>query len=217
MKYLKKYESVIPTIDSFSDEELEERLRWLNIEYKEIQEQISDIRKLLTSRKEEKERNYSKSLPKSIYDFNKEQLEWIFEHHHGTTSEHYNIASDYIKQLKGLYGTGFNKNTNQFYFSISCYSLVNESEDEFRYDPEVGKAIKFLGDNLKRSEDYVEFGITYIFDSHGYNDKILYFKSNDIRYKQGWGSVDMRMGRSYGDVQLVLEKIIEHDLSEKEY
>lgn len=216
MKYLKKYnESKITTLESLSDDELKEKLEWLSVEQQEIQEQMVDIRKILTKRKEERQKIYSKDLPKIIYDFNKEQLEWIFEHHHGTTSEHYKIATNYFKQLKGLHNTGFNQNTNQFYFSISCYELFNEAEDGFEYDPEIGKALTFLGENLKKNDGFVEFGITYTF-AEGYNDKVIYVKSNDIRYKQGWGSVEMRSGRSYGAPELILQKIAEHDLSEKD-
>ena len=217
MKHLRKYnESKITTLDSLSDDELKEKLEWLSVEYHEIQEQMVDIRKILTKREEERQRDYSKDLPKSIYDFNKEQLEWIFEHHHGTTSEHYKIATDYFRQLKGMVNTGFNQNTNQFYFNINCYSLFNEAEDGFRYDPEVGKALVFLGENLKKNNGFVEFGITYAFAQGYYDDRVIYVASNDIRYKQGWGSVDMRRGRSYGTPELLLEKIVEHDLSEKD-
>lgn len=217
MRYLKKYnESKITTLNSLSNEELEEKLEWLAVEYQEIQEQMATVRKILTKRKEEKQRIYSKDLPESIYDFNKEQLEWIFEHHHGTTSEHYKIANEYFKELKGIHNNGFNQNTNQFYFSISGYSLMNEAEDGYKEDPDVIKAIQFLGENLKKDNDYVSFGITYIYDDHGYNDRLLYVDETDVRYKQGWGSNDMMRGINKGSIDGVLRAIVEHDLSEKD-
>lgn len=216
MKYLRKYnESKITTLDSLSDDDLRERLKWLRIEQQEINTEIIDINKLLTSRKEDKEREYSTSLPESIFDFNDEQFEWLFEHHHGTTSEHYKIAQNYFKQLKGVHQSGFNENTKQFYFSITTSSCFNRNEDEFVYNEEVDKTITLLGENLKKHDGYVKFGISYTFDDN-YNDSALFYSSSDIRYKQGWGSVSMRNGETKKSVEILLRDIVEQDLSERE-
>jgi hypothetical protein len=216
MRYLKKYnESKITTLDTLSDDELRERLKWLRIEQQEINTEIGDINKLLTSRKEESQREYSTSLPENIFDFNKDQFDWLFEHHHGTTSEHYKIAQNYFRQLKGVHQSGFNENTKQFYFNITTSSCFNRNEDEFVYNEEVDKSITLLGENLKKHDGYVKFGISYTFDDN-YNYSVLYYTSSDIRYKQGWGSVDMRRGENKGSVQLLLKSVVEEDLENKD-
>lgn len=57
MKYIKRFkinemeESVYQTLDSLSDEELQEKLKWLYIERTEINEEIESIQKIVKSRK----------------------------------------------------------------------------------------------------------------------------------------------------------------------
>jgi hypothetical protein len=206
MKYLKKYNESIKTLDSLSNEELEEKLEWLRVEQKEIQEEILNVNKILTKRKEEEQSKYSKSLPESIFDFNKEQLEWVFEHHHGTTSEHYKIAQKYLSQLKGVHQVGFNQNTNQFYFNISSSYFMNDVEDEFLLKEEGLKSIQFLSENLKKHDDYVEFGVTYAF-TEDYNDKVQI--GDDIKYG-GYSKTKM------DSIEKVLEAIVSNDLYSKD-
>lgn len=207
MRYLKKYnESIIKTLNSLSNEELEEKLEWLRVEQKEIQEEILNVNKILTKRKEEEQSKYSESLPDSIFDFNKEQLEWIFEHHHGTTSEHYKIAQKYIPQLKGLHQVGFNRNTNQFYFNISSSYFMNDVEDEFLLKEDELNSIHFLIDNLKKHNGYVEFGVTYAF-CDDYNDKVQI--GDDIKYG-GYTKTKMN------SIEKVLEAIVDNDLYSKD-
>jgi len=216
MKYIKKYnESKITTLDSLSNEELEEKLKWLKIEQEEIQEQMVSARRILTKRKEAKESEYSTSLPESIFDFNDDQFEWLMEHHHGTTSEHYNIAQKYFKKLTGVFQSGFNPNTNQFYFTINVGSCFNDAEDDFKFDKSVGKSLTLLGEKLKKDNGYVKFGISYTY-GEGYNDMALYYSSDDVRYKQSWGSVIMRQGENKGSVEGLLRAAVEQDLEEKD-
>lgn len=206
MKYLKKYNESIKTLESSSTEELEERMKWLRIEQKELQEEIISINRILTKRKEEKQSKYSETLPDSIFDFNKEQLEWVFEHHHGTTSEHYKISQKYFSELKGLHQTGFNQNTNQHYFSISSSYYMNDVEDEFVLKEDGLKSIQFLADNLKKHNDYVEFDVTYAF-TEDYNDKVQI--GDDIKYG-GYSKTKM------DSIEKVLESIVENDLHSKD-
>jgi len=206
MKYLKKYNESIKTLDSLSNEELEEKLEWLRVEQKEIQEEILNVNKILTKRKEEEQSKYSKSLPESIFDFNEEQLEWVLEHHHGTTSEHYKIAQKYLSQLKGVFQIGFNQNTNQFYFNISSSYFMNDVEDEFLLKEEGLKSIQFLAENLKKHDDYVEFGVTYAF-TEDYNDKVQI--GDDIKYG-GYSKIKM------DSIEKVLEAIVSNDLYSKD-
>lgn len=206
MKYLKKYNESIKTLDSLSNEELEEKLEWLRVEQKEIQEEILNVNKILTKRKEEEQSKYSESLPESIFDFNEEQLDWIFEHHHGTTTEHYNIAQKYFTQLKGLHQTGFNRDTQQHYFNISTSYYMNDAEDEFVLKEDGLKSIQFLADNLKKNNGYVEFGVSYYF-SDNYNDKVQI--GDDIKYG-GYSKTKM------DSIEKVLEAIVSNDLYSKD-
>jgi hypothetical protein len=206
MKYLRKFNESIKTLDSLSNEDLEERLKWLRIEQQDLQEEILNIHRLLTKRKEEDQSKYSETLPESIFDFNKEQLDWVFEHHHGTTPEHYNIGQRYFTQLKGLHQTGFNPNTNQHYFNISSSYYMNDAEDEFVVKEDGLKSIQFLADNLKRNNGYVEFGVTYAF-SDDYNDKIQI--GDEIKYG-GYSKTKMN------SIEKVLESIVDNDLYSKD-
>jgi hypothetical protein len=215
MKYLRKYNESITTLESLSNEELEEKLKWLKIEQDEIQEQMVSARKILVKRKEEEQKKHSTSLPKSIFDFNEEQCVWLFEHHHGATSEHYKIAQRYFKELTGLFQTGFNPDTKQFYFTVNVGSCFNEAEDGFQYDEKVGKSLTFLGENLTKKDGYVKFGLSYTYGEH-YNDRVLYYSSDDVRYQQSWGSVSMRQGENKGSVEGLLRAAVEQDLEDKD-
>jgi len=213
MKHLKKYNESITTLESLSNEELEEKLKWLKIEQDEIQEQMVSARKILVNRKEDKEIEYSKSLPKSIFDFNSEQIEWLMEHHHGTTQKHYDIAHKYFGQLSGILQSGFNRHTNQFYFTIKSSSCFNEADDGFKLNDDVVKSIKFLGDSLKKENEYVKFDIMYYYDEGERNDFLHYFSDNDLFYGIGY-----RVGRGdkYTSIEKLLEDIVDQDLSEQE-
>ncbi len=212
MKYLRKYnESKIVTLGSLSDDELKERLKWLRIEQEEVNKEIGDINRLLISRREDIESKYSESLPGSIFDFNKEQLEWIFQHGHGTTQKHYEIAQKYIRELHGVHQTGFNQNTNQFYFTIGSSYCFNDAEDGFELRPDIVKSIKFLGENLKRYDGGVEFGISYYYDDHSYNDKAKYISESEIYYTSGYGRATKK-----DSIEKLLEDIVDNDLFEKD-
>jgi hypothetical protein len=206
MKYLRKFNESIKTLNSFSNEDLEERLKWLRIEQQELQEDIENIHSILTRRKEEEQSKYSENLPESIFDFNKEQLDWIFEHHHGTTHEHYKISQKYFTQLKGLHQSGFNENTNQYYFIISSSYYMNDIEDEFVLKEDGLKSIQFLADNLEKNNGYVEFGVSYAF-SDDYNNKVQI--GDDIKYG-GYSKTKM------DSIEKVLESIVDNDLYSKD-
>ena len=184
MKYLKKYnESSKPFLNALSDEELEEKLYWLRIELNDISDEIRSVTSILTSRKENKEENYSKDFPKSIYDLNKDQIDFILEYNHSTTSKKYKISMEYLSQLKGILGSGFNKHTNQFNFNISTSHSFNENENEFVLKDDIVKSMKFLVNNLKSYNGYIEFGVLYYYNEQ-YGDKVRYYSSDNIT----WGS-----------------------------
>jgi hypothetical protein len=212
IKESKIFESKISTLDSLTDDELRERLKWLAIERDELLEEIGNINKLLRSRKENKESIYSKDLPESIFDFNQEQCEWIFEHHHGTTSKHYEIAQKYFSEL-GIYNSGFNPDTKQFYFTISSSSCFNEAEDGFKLNEKVAKSIKFLGNNLKKSDGgFVKFGVSYYYDEGERNDLVKYFNEGNLFYGIGYL---VGRGKEYTSVEKLLEDVVANDLEEQ--
>jgi hypothetical protein len=182
MKYIKSYnENKVHSYDSMDTEDLEELLHWSRIEYNELGDKIRDINAVLTKRKEEGEESHSKSLPVSIFDFNKEQCDWIFEHGHGTTSKKYNISNKYFEQLKGFFTSGFNPDTNQFAFKLSKFYFDNTDLDL------IIKSMKFLGDNLKRvnytingeHKDIVQFGVQYE-HLEDYDHKVNYVSENEL-------------------------------------
>lgn len=217
MKYLKKYlESKLNTYDSMDTEDLEDLLHWSTVEYNELGEKISRMRSILRDRKENSEEEYSKSFPKSIFQFNKDQCDWIFEHHHGTTQKKYYIGGKYFRELKGFTTTGFNSKTKQHYFALRCYDLEDYNTN---LDP-IAKSMKFLGDNLKRDEyeikthrtsksiESVKFGIQYA-NSDEYNDCILYVSENEIYYNYGYSFKKFDHGN--GGIEGLLEFIKERD------
>lgn len=206
MKYLKKYNESISTLNSLHNDELEEKLKWLRIEMEDIQDEISTINKILTKRKESKESKYSETLPDSIFDFNKEQLDWVFEHHHGTTSKRYSIAGEYLSELEGVMNIGTNPDTNQFLFTISSSSCMDNNGSGFE---NIVKSIKFLGDNLKRVDGYVKFKIIYY--HLGYSDELVkYYSEDNIEWDRRYTS------KKVTSIEDLLKNIVEYDIGDKE-
>jgi len=211
---MKKYRQFINESifwNNLDDDDLIERLNDLIRERDDLNEQIAYINSILRERRKERSVNKVKEFPKNIFDLNKEQLDFIFEHHHGTDSAHYKISNDYFSQLSGVTNSGFNQKTNQFYFNIVSSSCFNDLEDDYELDKNVIKSIKFLGDNLKSEEDngWVRFGVLYSYYDHGYHDKVLYKSENEIKY----GSYTMYDKNSISDL---LKSIVENDLVHKD-
>jgi hypothetical protein len=98
---------------------LKEKLKSLKIERDDLNNEILAINNILNSRKDSVIEDFVKTLPESIFDFNKEQLFFLFEHHHGVGKLKYDISIKYFNQLKGVLDAGFNNLTNQFCFNIS--------------------------------------------------------------------------------------------------
>lgn len=211
MKHLKKFnESKSPFLNTLSNEELEEKLKWLRIEYSDIQDEIHSISSILRSRKEDKEEIFSKDFPKSIYDLNKEQIDFILEHNHSITQKKYEISQRYLRQLKGVIDSGFNRNTEQFYFNIVTNHSFNNTEDEFELKDDVVRSINFLVENLKPNNGYVEFGVQYYYDVHSYDDKVRYHSNDNIT----WGSSRYNSNK-VNSTEKLLEALVDNDLSSK--
>jgi hypothetical protein len=207
MRYLRKFnESVKGFFASMSDAELKEWIEDLTIELDDIQEKIGTIRSILRDRKDNKDLEFAKGLPDSIYDFSKEQLDWVFEHNHSTGKEKYNISKKYISEL-GIFDNGFNPNTNQFKFNISTSSFFNELEDEYERNENKIKAIEFLGENLKKeNNEYVLFDVMYYFKDT-YGDKVRFYSKDKVDLYNSRFLI-----RSFNSVDELLEYIVDDDI-----
>lgn len=166
------------TIHSMSNEQLEERLEFLRMELKETQDEIMSIVSIIRSRSDVNDKEYFDNLPTNIYDLNKEQLEFVLVHTHGTTTYRYKEAQKYWYQLFGFYPNG-TKN-DQVCFSLTLSSF--EEDRRFRYNDEFEKSFNLLKDNLK------EFTISLlgIHDDHSYyinikvNDNIEVYERTTV-------------------------------------
>lgn len=190
---------------NFSDEDLQNKYEDLCEQQDEISDQLRFINSIIDERKCSRSEEISKSFPKSIFDMNQEQLDFIFEHNHRTDARHSEISVNYSGQLSGLYPSGFCEETNQFYFRIITNSCFNDNEDGFELDPHVVKSIEFVGNHLKRREDgFVHFGISFTHSDVGYRDEILYGSENDIRYVH-------HTERQFNSIEKMLEFLVDHD------
>jgi len=225
MKYLKKFnknESNFITYDSMETEDLEEMLHWSRIEYNELQAKIRLITNELTNRKEKSDENYSDSFPKSIFDLNKEQLNWVFENNNRITAKRYNISSKYISQSAGVSTNGFNQDTNQFRFSLYCGYLEDIDNNPNEFDNLVKNYI-FLGDNLEksnwnigRSQDVtvsVKFGISYI-NRDNYNDSFYYVSEDEIYFLNDDYSFIKRFDHGNGGMKGLMRYIKSNDVDD---
>jgi hypothetical protein len=163
---MKKYLEFIKEstyLNAISTETLESKLEDLQLQMTELQEEMASIRSILEYRKTNSVTEFAKTLPESIFDFNKEQLDFIFEHHEGVNKTQYDLARTYYRQLVGVhdyvipkYRTSprYNRQTNQTTFTIdTSHSFDNDDEDnaeDYQENERQIKAIKFLGENLKR-------------------------------------------------------------------
>lgn len=112
---MKKYMQFIKEgkglLNSLSDKLLKEKLDSLVLERDDLNNEIMTINSILNSRKDSIIEDFVKDLPESIFDFNKEQLEFIFENHNGVRTIQYKVSSKYFEQLKGVNNNGFNTDT----------------------------------------------------------------------------------------------------------
>jgi hypothetical protein len=210
MRYLKKYNESSKFYHQMSDDDLNDWLEQLSIERDDILEKIASIRSELRNRKERSEEERSKKLPDNVFDLNKEQFDWVFEHGHHTTSKRYEISKKYINQLPGVFQNGFRENTGQFFFSIPTSNSFNETEDDFELKPEVVKSIKFLGENLKKQPGgEVIFGVLYYY-SEEYSDYVEYYSEDNIKYGHNYNKSKVT------SIEDLLKNLVEKDLDEKE-
>jgi hypothetical protein len=208
---MKKYREFIKEslglLNSVSDSLLKEKLKSLKIERDDLNNEILAINNILNSRKDSVIEDFVKTLPESIFDFNKEQLVFLFEHHHGVGKLKYDISIKYFNQLKGVLDAGFNNLTNQFCFNISTSRWMdydNEFEEKSDSD-EILKSIKFLGDNLKRVSGKVKFGINFT-NNNEYASYINYISDSDIVFDSGY-----REEAKFSNIKDMIKFIVNRD------
>lgn len=212
---MKKYMQFIKEgkglLNSLSDKLLKEKLDSLVLERDDLNNEIMTINAILNSRKDSIIEDFVKDLPESIFDFNKEQLEFILENHNGVRTIQYKVSSKYFDQLKGVNNNGFNPDTKQFKFDISTGYWLNYDEDAYEEKSDsdkVLKSIKFLGDNLKRKSGCVEFGISFYY-ANGLFDKIRYISDSELYYTTRFNNI------KFNNILDMIKYIVEEDCESK--
>ena len=227
---MKKYLEFIKEstyLNAISSETLENKLEDLQLQMTELQEEMASIRSILEYRKTNNVTEFAKTLPESLFDFNKEQLDFIFEHHEGVNKTQYDLARTFYQELLGVHNYGYNRVTNQTTFAITTsYSFDNDDEDStesYQENEQQINTIKFLGENLKKVDtntgergeyfgvgDAVKFYVSYYF-STGDLDFVLYVSETELYIGNLYG----RKVR-YNSISKMLEALVDDDLSHKD-
>ena len=227
---MKKYLEFIKEssyLNAISTETLETKLEDLQLQMTELQEEMASIRSILEYRKTNNVTEFAKTLPESIFDFNKEQLDFIFEHHQGVNKTQYDLAREFYQELLGVHDYGYNRVTNQTTFAITTsHSFDNDDEDlaeGYTENEQQVNTIKFLGENLKKVDtnsrergeyfgvgDAVKFYVSYYF-STGDLDFVLYVSETELYITNLYG----RKVR-YNSISKMLEALVDDDLSHKD-
>jgi hypothetical protein len=228
--YMKKYLEFIKEstyLNAISTETLENKLEDLQLQMTELQEEMASIRSILEFRKTNNVTEFAKTLPESIFDFNQEQLDFIFEHHEGVNKAQYDLARTFYQELLGVHDYGYNRVTNQTTFAITTSSSFdNDDEDlaeSYTENEQQINTIKFLGENLKKVDtntggrgelfsvgDAVRFNVNYYF-STGELDYVLYVSETELYIANLYG----RKFR-YNSISKMLEALVDDDLSHKD-
>ena len=227
---MKKYLEFIKEstyLNAISSETLENKLEDLQLQMTELQEEMASIRSILEYRKTNNVTEFAKTLPESIFDFNQEQLDFIFEHHEGVNKTQYDLARTFYQELLGVHDYGYNRVTNQTTFTIDTTpSFDNDDEDlvqDYQENEQQIKAIKFLGENLKKVDtntrgrgdffgvgDAVRFNVSYYF-STGELDFVLYVSETELYIANLYGRKS-----KYNSISKMLESLVGEDLSHKD-
>ena len=192
---------------NLEDYELQEKLQELEREKKEIEEEILQINQVLKERQEESDREFVKDWPKSIFDLNKEQLDWIFEFQTGN-SYRIQISKSYFNQLVGVFvltESSRASKSGQYQVKINSEYSMNVEETEFELNPEQIRSIKFVGDNLKR--EFSTTPIEILIDYNFYHSTLLpgqiqYQDENNIYYGR----------KRFNSIEAVVRQIVESDI-----
>ena len=213
MRYLKKFESKFDILNGLSDEDLEEKIEFLRLEIEDMVDQISYINSILSRRRDSRYADISKDLPRNVFDLNRSQFDFVFEHSNNLGAFRYDISKKYISQLRGVVDSGFNSSTNQFYFKISTMYFTDDNFENYEPNIDAIKSIEFLSRNLKRMGDgYVLFGVLMSYDDQSYSQTIKYFSNNDIKL---YDREILR--RSFTSIEDLVKFLVDDDIESKEW
>lgn len=109
--------------------------------------------------KTDAEKEYGATLPKSIFDFTDEQLEWLLYHYHDETEYHFKLAYKYFNQFTGVLSSGFTEETKQFQFSI-CSRTYNDHSKKDDTAERIS-TLEFLTSKLGRVSGSVTFTVLF--------------------------------------------------------
>ncbi len=214
MKNIKNYKIFeSANFNSMSDEELKEKLHWLRIEHKEISEEISKVVGIINDRKEAQEDKLTSGWDKSIFNLNSDQISWVLEHGHHTTSKHYKISHTYLNQLDGVLDSGFSPDTNQYSFYICTSGWKNDRETEYQPNESAIKSVQFLINNLKRvsidGDDVIKFQILFSGDGDKSITSLLYYNDTKIIISIGrWTRTE------FNSLEEAIKYVVESDIEE---
>lgn len=226
-KYLEFIKESTTYLNAISTETLEIKLEDLQLQMKELQEEMASIRSILEYRKTNNVTEFAKTLPESIFDFNQEQLDFIFEHHEGVNKAQYDLARTFYQELLGVHDYGYNRTTNQTRFAINVTNSFNDDDEDLaeNYTENVQQinTIKFLGENLKKTDtnsrergeyfgigEAVRFNVSYYFSTVDL-DYVLYVSETELYIANLYG----RKTR-YNSISKMLEALVNDDLSHKD-
>ena len=202
-------------LNNLTDEELEDKMKYLRSEMKDIQEEMSLVYLFQRERKDVKDRKLVSTFPESIFDLNKEQLKFILEHHEGIGKFQYDTSKKYFEQLYGVNQCGFNNKTNQHLFTIvdPSYDLYDESNMDIcdinrNFFNNTVKAIEFLGENLDKSDGFVKILSRSHFDE---KEKKIEYYSKDLITMIAYTT------RNFSSVADMLKTLVEEDWQQMMY
>jgi hypothetical protein len=186
---------------NLEDSELLEKLEELEREKKEIEDEILQINLILKERQEQSVRDFVKDWPKSIFDLNKEQLDWIFQYGRYDDKSEYRktISEGYFEQLIGVNYPGP--------IHLDLYYSMNDGENDFKLNPELIKSIRILGDYSRSIPTRpVTFYINFVYLHKIKLNKIFTYEDEKNIY---YGKV------KYNSIESILRDLVRKDIKYK--
>ena len=132
--------------------------------------------------KTDAEKEYGVTLPKSIFDFTDEQLDWLLYHYHDETEYHYKLASKYFNQFTGVMNSCFTEETKQFKFSI-CSRVYNDHSKKDDTAERIS-TLEFLTSNLGRVNGTITFSVLFTNREDSYEWEVDVTSATDMTITQ---------------------------------
>lgn len=203
-----KEDSAIITLNSMDNDLLNERLDYLRMEIKEISDEIQSIVSILKSRSDDSFREKLKTFPESIFDMNKEQLDFILINDNSSTTYQHKERSKYWNQLKGFFQTG--SDGEKASFSISMAHFEERHYGNFQIPDGFEESFALLLDCLKK-DGKTKFSILCQY-SDSYDKKMIIEDDVITLY---WDYTPKKYKLS--DINQVVKYIYEIDMEDSDY